>query len=82
MPAVGVEGDERQHRLRALVGLPLPVVLNHQLAAGVAGRQRHHQGRDHIVGLLRVLVGEEELVRLVDQEGVQVRSQAGSVGQA
>ncbi len=82
MPAVGVEGDQRQRRLRPLVGLPLLVVPHHQLAAGVAGRQRHHQGPDHRVVLLGVLVGQEVLVRLIDQEGVKIGGQLGSVRQS
>ena len=79
VPAVGVEGDQRQRRLRPPVGLPLLVVPHHQLAAGVAGRQGHHQGPDHRVVFLGVLVGEEVLVRLIDQEGVKIGRQLGSV---
>ena len=81
-PAVGIEGDERQRRLRAAVRRPLLAQPHDQFAAGVAGRQRHHQGRDHVVGLLRVLVGKEELVRLIDQEGMKIGGQAGGVREA
>jgi hypothetical protein len=48
-------------------------------AVGVARRQRHHQGPDHRVVFLGILVGEEVLVRLIDQEGVKIGSQFGSV---
>ena len=79
MPAVGVEGDQRQRRLRSPVGLPLLVVPHHQLAAGVARRQGHHQGADHRVVFLRVLVGEEVLVGLIDQQRVKIGGQLGGV---
>ena len=82
MPGVGVEGDERKRGLRSPVSLPFLVVPHHQLAAGVAGWQRHHQGADHRVVLLGILVGEEELVRLVDQERVKIGGQLGGVRQA
>ena len=81
VPTISVEGDERQRRLRSPVGLPLLVVTHHQLAAGVAGRQGHHQGPDHRVVLLRILMDEEELVRLIDQEGVKIGGQPGGVRQ-
>ncbi len=82
VPAVGVEGDHRQLRLRPPVGLPLIEVAHHQLAAGVTGRQRHHQGADHRVVLLAVLMGKEELARLVDQKRMKIGGQLGGDRQA
>ncbi len=81
VPAVGVEGDERQRRLRPPVGLPILAQPHHQLAPRVAGRQGHHEGPDHRVVFLGILVGEEELVRLVDQQGVKIGGQFCSVRQ-
>ena len=80
--AVGVEGDGGKRPFRSPVSLPLLAAPHHQLAAGVVGWQRYHQGADHRVVLLGILVGEEELARLVDQERVQVGGQRGGVRKA
>ncbi len=79
VPTISVEGDQRQLRFRPAVVRPLLVMPHHQLTAGVGGRQRHHQGADHQVVLLAVLMGEEELVRLVYQEGMKIGGQLGGV---
>jgi hypothetical protein len=48
-------------------------------AAVIGGWQRYHQGADHRVVLLGILVREEELIRLVDQQRVQIDGQLGPV---
>jgi hypothetical protein len=57
-------------------------VPDQQLTAGVAGRQGHHEGPDHRIVFLGVLVGEEELVRLIDQQGVKIGRQSGGARQS
>ncbi len=82
VPAVGVEGDQRELCRRASVGVLLVEVTYRQLAPGVLGGQRHHQGADHRVVLLAVLVGAEELARLVHQQGMKAGGEFGGDRQA
>ena len=70
--AVGVERDERDRVRFRLVGRGLVAVLDDQGPTGERRRQGHHEGPDHAVGLLGVLVGDEELPRCVHQHGVQL----------
>ena len=82
VPAVGVERDQRQVGLRPPVGGRLAEVVDDEIPAGVRGRQRDDQRRDHRVVLLGVLVRQEELAFLVDQQGMQVGGQPAVPGQS
>jgi len=81
VPAVGIEGDEGELPAGAAVDDLLALVLDDQGAALERGRQRHDQGADHGVGLLRILVRQEELARAIDQEGVELGLEPAAVGQ-
>lgn len=80
--AVRVERDQRELPLRGAEGELLSPVLDDERAAREAARERHHQGADHLVCLLGILVREEELAGAVDQQIVQLGLDAAPVGQA
>ena len=78
--AIGVEGDEGQLLPRAPEAHLLVVVLHLDRAPLVIRRQEDDEAADHAVLLLGVLMGEEELARLVDQHVVQRRGQTALLG--
>jgi hypothetical protein len=58
------------------------VMLDLDGAACKVRRKDHDQRADHVIGFLRILVGDEELAGSIDQQVVQVRPQARAVGQS
>ena len=51
-------------------------------AAGEGRREDHDQRTDHVIGFLRILVGDKELAGPIDEQVVQRRPQTGAVGQS
>ena len=80
--AIGVEGDEGKGLLGRSIGRRHAGVAHDQSAALERGRQGHDKGPDHRIGLLRVLMGDEELPGAVDQHRVQLGFQPAARGQA
>lgn len=81
MVTVGVKGDERERLDRTTKPDPF-VMLDLDGAAREIRGKDHNQRADHVIGFLRILVGEEELAGPIDEQVVQLRPQAGTVGQS
>ena len=73
--AVGVEGDQGQHLLRAPVRRRLPAVLDDQRPALQRRGQGDDERGDHLVALLRVLMRDEELPPGVNEHRLQLSDQ-------
>ena len=82
MSTVGVERDEGKQLARRAVRRPGIGVFHHQCSATRGTRQRHGQRAHHGVGLLGVLVRDEELARSIDEYRMQFSLQGAAIGQA
>jgi hypothetical protein len=83
--AVGVEGREAglERVVAAEIDARFLVAVAHdQPAAGAAGRQGEHEGRDHAGRLLAVAVRLEEITRPVDQQLVELGPQSAANAEA
>jgi hypothetical protein len=80
--AVAVERDQGQGVLGAAIPSALASVLDLQSAPAERPGQGDDERADHVVGLLAVLVWDEELPGAVDQHRVEPGSEGGGGGQA
>jgi hypothetical protein len=81
VPAVGVEGNQLQRGTAAAERHHLAVLLDGHLAATERGVKADHERSDHRVGLLRILMGAEELSPLIEQHVVQLGLQLDTLGE-
>src|SRR5690606_26362087 len=70
--AISVEGNQREVLVGAADSPFLVVMLDHEAAASELRGQAHDQRADHVVGLFRVLVRDEELSGRVDEQIVEL----------
>ena len=79
MVAIGVERDQRELAAVPADGDPLVAMLDFDGATRKVRGQDHDQRANHVVGLLGIAVGGEELARSIDEHVVQRRLEAGAV---
>jgi hypothetical protein len=79
--AIGVERDKRELAVGTTVRHSRVVMLDDHRAARGDRRQDDDERREHVVGLLGILVSGEKLTWLVNEQVVQLGRQLGAVRQ-